>query len=243
MQETTGARGASAAADAASSFITETVYRQELPSEYVIEYVPIDPAPSITLTNLRTMIAWVDGGDGIASYEDCVLSVISYKQFFRDWEAFYQRTWKTQQAESQVASGAGERTTVHTYGNSRDPGYSEVWLTGPDMDLFRAEIVDDYTDPSNGYTDTIMTARPLPAGVYNITNHSRLYEYIACDFHPENNQLRWEVTRWEVTAMASDGVVHEAFFDPVAVGTAVGADAVNGVCSPSLSPLAVRQWR
>ena len=141
------------------------------------------------------MIAWVDGGDGIASYEDCVLSVISYKQFFRDWEAFYQRTWKTQQAESQVASGAGERTTVHTYGNSRDPGYSEVWLTGPDMDLFRAEIVDDDTDPSNGYTDTIMTARPLPAGVYNITNHSRLYEYIACDFHPENNQLRWEVTR------------------------------------------------
>ena len=160
LQETTGARGASAAADAASSFITETVYRQELPSEYVIEYVPIDPAPSITLTNLRTMIAWVDGGDGIASYEDCVLSVISYKQFFRDWEAFYQRTWKTQQAESQVASGAGERTTVHTYGNSRDPGYSEVWLTGPDMDLFRAEIVDDDTDPSNGYTDTIMTARP-----------------------------------------------------------------------------------
>ena len=43
--------------------------------------------------------------------------------------------------------------------------------------------------------------------------------------------------------MAPDGVVHEAFFDPVAVGTAVGADAVNGVCSPSLSPLAVRQWR
>ena len=139
-----------------------------------------------------------------------------------------------------VAGGVrsrGKDNGTH-YGNSRDPGYSEVWLTGPDMDLFRAEIVDDDTDPSNGYTDTIMTARPLPAGVYNITNHSRLYEYIACDFHPENNQLRWEVT-----AMAPDGVVHEAFFDPVAVGTAVGADAVNGVCSPSLSPLAVRQLR
>ena len=32
--------------------------------------------------------------------------------------------------------------------------------------------------------------------------------------------------------MAPDGVVHEAFFDPVAVGTAVGADAVNGVLQP-----------
>ena len=119
-----------------------------------------------------------------------------------------------------------------TRGTARFGSPARIWTSSGQR------LLTTSTDPSNGYTDTIMTARPLPAGVYNITNHSRLYEYIACDFHPENNQLRWEVT-----AMAPDGVVHEAFFDPVAVGTAVGADAVNGVCSPSLSPLAVRQWR
>ena len=38
---------------------------------------------------------------------------------------------------------------------------------------------------------------------------------------------------WTVTVTAPEGTLHEAFFDPVTVGTAVTADSANGVLKPA----------
>ncbi len=38
---------------------------------------------------------------------------------------------------------------------------------------------------------------------------------------------------WTVTVTAPSGTVHEAFFDPVDIGDAVGADGTNGVLKPA----------
>ena len=39
---------------------------------------------------------------------------------------------------------------------------------------------------------------------------------------------------WTVVANAPDGVLHEAFFDPVTVGNAVAADSEDGTLKPAL---------
>ena len=49
-----------------------------------------------------------------------------------------------------------------------------------------------------------------------------------CNFKPDNAYLDWTVT-----VTAPTGTVHEAFFDPVATGSAVGADASNGALQPT----------
>ena len=47
-----------------------------------------------------------------------------------------------------------------------------MWLTGPDADLFAAKIIDDDTDPTNGFrTGRRDGKRPLPSGTYRVTNH------------------------------------------------------------------------
>ena len=38
---------------------------------------------------------------------------------------------------------------------------------------------------------------------------------------------------WNVTVTAPASTLHETFFDPVAIGTAVGADGTNGVLKPT----------
>ena len=53
-------------------------------------------------------------------------------------------------------------------------------------------------------------------------------DYFPCDFIPDRPYGEWTVT---VTAPSS--TLHEAFFDPVAVGTAVKADGTNGVLEPA----------
>ena len=76
----------------------------------------------------------------------------------------------------------------------------------------RILIVDDDEDPLNGYKQTIITARPLPAGVYSIFDQSQSYEEIPCNFlppEPAKNKLEWVI---DVTAQSN--TVHEAFFDP-----------------------------
>ncbi len=186
------------------------------------------PPPTISLTGLRSMIAWVEEEEGVEGYDLCIRYVLDYKRWDRDWEAYYGTPWTPYQSEAPVASGAGEGAVVDDYGTIHEPGYHRFWLTGTDADLFQAQIVDDDVVASNGYTPTITTARPLPVGVYRFLNHFQAYFYMPCNFMPDNHLLEWIVT---VTAPVS--AVHEALFDPVAIGGAVGADSANGVLKPA----------
>ena len=184
--------------------------------------------PTISLSSLRSKIAWVEGGEGVEGYDRCIGVSLNYQQYYRNWEAYYGSPWIPYQSERRVTSGAAEGTMVKTYGPYQEPKYHRFWLTGQDMDLFKTQIIDDDEVPSNGYYQHITIARPLPAGKYSFFDHIHHYDYMPCDFTPANNHLEWIVT-----AVAPDSAVHEAFFDPVAIGGAVGADAANGVLKPA----------
>ena len=74
------------------------------------------------------------------------------------------------------------------------------------------------------------TTRPLPAGEYQFFFIPDAPNPPACTkvstYYREGNDYRLTVTPPERT-------LHEAFFDPVAIGTAVGADGANGVLEPA----------
>ena len=187
------------------------------------------PSPTISLADLRSKIAWIEGGEDIEGYERCIGIVLNYKQFYRDWEAYHGRLWTRLQEERQLASGASQGTVIYASEPLRDPGYINLWLSGQDTNLFRSQNDDEDEDPSNGYRVTIQTARPLPSGVYRYSTQSQHYEEIPCDFTPDPGKDQLD---WIITATALEDAVHEAFFDPVAIGTAVGGDTANGVLTP-----------
>ena len=94
----------------------------------------------------------------------------------------------------------------------------EVWLDGGDASLFSVAT------PSQDYRVT--TTRPLPGRAYNFHFNHRGPYFSRCD----GDTIRYE---WTVTVNAPAGTLHEAFFDPVTVGTAVAADTTNGVLKPA----------
>ena len=223
--EAAGSSGASGNAGSAT-FITDSGAASKMAKE------------TVSLADLKTKIAWVGGGKNVAGYDHCILSVVNYLSFYRDYEAHYGKSWVVPNSDASLASGAGAKTVVADYGEYRgDQGYGRFWLTGTDAALFNAPIVDNNTNASDGYHDRIETARPLPGGTYKFRSHGTLYNFIPCNFTPTagTGQLDWTVT---VTAPA--GTVHEAFFDPVSIttigigggGTTIGADIHSGALKP-----------
>ena len=57
------------------------------------------------------------------------------------------------------------------------------------------------------------------------------HKFFPCDFVPENRLL------WSITVVAPTDAIHEAFFDPVTIGNAVGADAASGMLKPKSFPV------
>ena len=88
-----------------------------------------------------------------------------------------------------------------------------------DADLFRAQ-----------WPGEALTGRPLPAGVYRFYWVYLRPKAVICNAIPEDESKRLEVF---VTVTAPTGTLHELFFDPVTVGSAVAADAANGTLKPT----------
>ncbi len=185
------------------------------------------PTSFMTLQEVKDTIAWVKG-DGTSAYDHCVERAINYLKHYRDVAAYYGEPWTPGQSEKDVVSGLPIGSVVVDYGTIRERGYPKNFLTGEDAELFHGKIVDDDTDPLNGFKYQIVNRRPLTIGSYTLTNHSRRHEFTACDFEPVNNQLSFFVT-----ATAPVGALHEAFFDPVAIGQGVGANSSYGVLQPT----------
>ena len=190
-----------------------------------------DPEPTVSLADLRTKIAWMEGGDGILGYDHCILYVINYKTWHRDFEAHYGTPRTHKEWEKELASGASQGTLVSAYDVNGGLTYDNYWLTGQDSHLFKSLVVDDDEDPLTGHENNLVIARPLPGGVYRFTHHVISNEYMPCGFTPDNKLLLI------VTVTASLGTVHEAFFDPVTIGSAVGVDEANGVLKPKSLPV------
>ena len=185
------------------------------------------PPPTIALANLKSKIASLRtelaSGEETAGYKDCVRDRIGRERVIRAGEG------GTLQLANTLASGLKAGTEIFRYDEpQRDPEYNRGWLRGPDSELFEAVTIDDDNSPWNGYNLGLDTARPLPSGTYRVHYLFQHHDYIPCNFIPDNSYLDWTVT-----VTAPTGTIHEAFFDPVAIGSTVGSDASNGVLEPT----------
>ena len=187
----------------------------------------VSPPAVVSLLDLRSKITELEttlaSGAGIDGFRVCIGQKIYRERTYRAGPP-----WTPRQLEAALASGSAAGTEVHRRHNPyRDPQYHRFWLSGPDMDLFRTLIDDDDSSPDNGYDHTFALARPLPAGGYRVKYNKQHYVYFPCSFVPDS------YSEWTVTVTSLLGVLHEAFFDPVAIGNAVGADGTNGVLKPA----------
>ena len=195
---------------------TEQTYLMDLPGRRT--------APTITLTEMKAavakIVAEVAAGDGTDAYEQCV-----YEKYKSLREKSAQLAWyavSDQQVETPrfaIGSGLASATRV----NPRRINYvSETSgaLEGDDSHLFVVNPV-----------GVVRTARPLPAGEYGFVYLERFSELDPCDAPIPDSAKRFN--NYAVDVTAPTGVLHEAFFDPVTVGTAVKADGANGVLKPA----------
>ena len=212
-REAGGATGQTRAADAAGTvFITDGAE---------------SPPPVVSMTDLRAKIAALAAelraGEGVPGYEDCVRGRILLERINRA------DPLTPIPFDIPLASGTATVTNVYTQTIERsDPQYNQYWLSGPDHERFQARIIDDDDQSSTGYDHALATARPLPAGTYRVQYHTQHYKDIPCNFMPDDAYIAFTI---QVTAPAR--TVHEAFFDPVAVGAGVGADDSHGALTPT----------
>ena len=186
------------------------------------------PPPVVSLTDLRAQItalaAELKAGESIDGYARCVSRRILLERIDRA------DPWYPTSFEAPVLSGAAAGTEVYkeSYG-VRDPKYNRFWLSGADSKRFQARIIDDDDQSSTGYDHALATARPLPAGAYQVRYNEQDYTYFPCNFVPQN---AYNLVSVQVTA--PEGTVHEAFFDPVAIGSGRGGGRdANGALEPT----------
>ena len=185
------------------------------------------PPPVVSLTDLRAkitaMAAELQAGEGIVGHTDCLHRIIILERYRRV------DPWIPWQYEATLLSGAAAGTEVNRDTNSyRDPQYNRWWLSGPDHERFQALIIDDDDQSSTGYDHALATARPLPAGAYEVRYNQQHHSRFPCNHVPDD---AYDAFTIQVAAPA--GTVHEAFFDPVAIGAGVGADDSLGALTPT----------
>ena len=185
-----------------------------------------DPPPAISLSAVRTRVSEIDAmlreGADKEGWETCIYSKFKRSNYVEQRgeteDLIIQRTLDSGTANDQLVAPR----------KAGDPGYFVYWTSGLNGELFKGLVIDDDTDPSNGYRYTYVSTRPLPAGSYIVNTHQQHYEDVPCNFKPDDRPIIFDVT-----VVAPAGTLHEAFFDPVSVGTVVKAHATNGLLSPT----------
>ena len=186
-------------------------------------------APTITLSALKVKVAElqseIDAGGGSEEYRTCLAGRYFLDRVYR---------WKVAQGkqpyrfETYVDSGMPAGSQADKDGPWA-PTASGYWLGGRDKDLFTVVTTTPAGRPDR-VLHHVVTARPLPAGEYRMNFHVLRPDELICGGWSEfvkNTGGYW------VRVTAPAGTVHEAFFDPVAIGNAVGADGSNGVLKPA----------
>ena len=195
-----------------------------------------DDLPLIfTLGELRSRIAAVatllEEGKDIEGYEECIVQGYSAEHWIRSWEARNGPFDERPVVSEQVSSGEPANTEFDNAGLSGGE-FSNWWLTGADAELFSVDIVDEHGKalvPDDRYPVyyhiSFTVSRPLPNGTYRFNLHNQQFSHIPCDYTALPRP-------WEVTAVPPDGIVHEAFFDPMESGGTAGASETIGILKP-----------
>ncbi len=185
-------------------------------------------APEINLGSLKGKIdannRAIAAGGGSEAYKDCLYLKLKWEREVRYTKNELGGSYYYKHYDEAIGSGlpSGTRAYTDPHGGSGETAPSDAGdfpIIGRDAALF--------TTKWPGVADTV---RPLPAGQYKFYYDYRPKEYIICDGVPDEEKKRREVF---VTVTAPARTVHEALFDPVAIGSAVGADASNGALKPT----------
>ena len=189
---------------------------------------------TITLGALKQRIAAVtaelNAGDGSEEYKDCVKMRYEFDRMDRYFiaqgegqrvEPMYP-THEFDSAQPAVATIYEDQVAGAESSEKR----SKLWFDGRDADLFNV-VTGDLVPVRSAFTFTRVWSPRVrfPAGEYRANNNFLQFPFIPC-----NHVFTYEIT---MTVTAPEGTVHEAFFDPVVIGAAVGADGSRGVLKPA----------
>ena len=198
--------------------------------------------PTITLADLKAriaaVVAKVNAGDGSEEYRQCVWRTYRdarMEGYLRT--AYPDRRTGDPPTRHEFDSGLAARSILYEDDQGRGrtaENRVEFWINGGDADLFGVRFGNPVPRDSTGdgvndsitFTRHVESIRPVPEGTYKFHLNIRAPFFLRCDGHT----TRYE---WTVNVMASTGVLHEAFFDPVTVGTTVAADDTNGQLQPT----------
>ncbi len=198
-------------------------------------------APTITLGELKTRIASVtaklDAGDGSEQYTECLERMYSYEGQDQYTASIGDESLFTGIPDGKLTSGLGASSVVHEAIAYTDASNIrlEVWLEGTDADLFSVEFGETVPSDFSGadgnrvlfeFAYRVVSARPLPAGIYTTDYNLRDAHFVPCEGYTYRHD-------WTIPVEAPEGTLHEAFFDPVTDGAAVAADSANGVLKPT----------
>ena len=183
-----------------------------------------DPVTLVTLADFKAKISAMTtrlaNNAHIEGYERCVGNELRRERALRGKE-------RLTLSYDIPSAGDPELTAISSlrveYG---DTAYRSYATSGADAEYFQGLAVDDDEDPAQ-YLQVKRPSRPLPEGNYEVSFRIQAPSYVPCNFFPDDFPLA------TVTVTAPAGTLHEAFFDPITVGTAVKADGSNGVLKPT----------
>ena len=185
--------------------------------------------PTITLSAFKTRVAELQreiaAGDGSEEYLACVRSKYAIDRRWR-WRIDSGQVIRGFSVHIDSGLAAGSITDITPFSVPVGSGH---WLGGADKDLFTVVTTTPEGYP-NRVLHRVLTARPLPAGRYTIGFHVIEPGSLICGGGPEIVKTARDDY---VHVAAPPRTLHEAFFDPVGVGNAVGADGTNGVLKPN----------
>ena len=214
------------------------------PTESAIEPSVSEPN-ELTLEYLRSRVkavaAMLAEGEGIEGYEECIAYKFAAERRFRAREEVEGKITNDVIREGPFDSGLPAGTEISNSWFAGE-GYRRPWYEGTDADLFQIDLVDegvitpDYFATRNdavAYGFSTKVVRPLPSGRYEVEELSMSGKSMPCNFYIQGLEQPWVFT-FEPPA----GTLHEAFFDPAAIGGGAGADKDNGVLKPTAFSLA-----
>ena len=218
--------------------------------------------PTISLGDMKSLVSALQAEtSGTDAYRQCVESFYETERVGRYLAA---QGWTPDVAETSLESGqpAGTLLYQHPEFHSDLAGLPDaitaealalgspgkVWFEGEDAEIvsYRVHDFESYFHEADEeaaafwriyFTVSLETTRPLPAGAYQFFLERGSTSAPACTKVSQYYRPNW-VHRVSVTP--PQGVLHEAFFDPAAIGRRRGGRRVtNGV----LKPVRVRAGR
>ena len=200
---------------------------------------------TITIRDLKRVIAIVgaklSAGDGSDKYKTCLRHVYrlendnEYRKKTGQVDEDY-HVYRPDSDDLFMESGQPAGVEVYTFDmggyastTDEDSPRTRVWLSDGDSEHFsvRNGSLRPYPGSPIGHVFdiSVVSARPLPPGTYTFTQHYAPEHLILC-----NHVYEHEI---EVSVSMQGNPTHEFLFDPVTVGSAVVADASNGVLKPT----------